>query len=231
MLLMWAFSNKSTLYESQSEHYRYICIRNILNMKKLLLLLPVCFLLTANEAYPKITPDKLRDAVQSHLGNGHGKVLVTMPLLKSATKISYGFSNGSVAPEYAYAGYISVSPQGVSLDIYHMSELCYSQSISLTSYEYNGFLKDLLALGIKSNDDGFGGLCGALGSDITIMKGTKKIFSGSEDEDITTSRGHLSDPFVKLLDAEMLEIYEDPSATFEDLDVILPDEIPGLDLD
>ena len=51
-----------------------------------------------------------------------------MQLLKSATKITYGFNNGSVAPGYADQGYIVVTLQDVTLKNYNQSSLCYSNS-------------------------------------------------------------------------------------------------------
>lgn len=77
------------------------------------------------EAFSQNTASRLSDAVKFTVKN-RKKECISMQLLKSATQITYGFNNGSVASEYAYQGYIVVTLQDVALKIYSQSSPCYS---------------------------------------------------------------------------------------------------------
>lgn len=135
-------------------------------------------------------------------------------MLKSATEISNGFSNGAVAPEFQYYGKIIVTPNNVTLKIINQSRVCYTQTRTITSRQYSDFLTRLYSLGIKKNTEEYIPMCGGGVYELTLKKGNKTIFEGSEDEEIITSKGRLSDPFLPLLDSDMMDVYHDPSSTF-----------------
>ena len=139
---------------------------------------------------------------------------VTMRLLKSATEIKYGFNNGTVSPEYQYQGYITVTPGYVSLDIYHDSHLCHSDSESLSSNQYNEFLKKLYSSGLKRYHNEYGLPDGAGINYIEIKKDDSTLFKGTENSDIETTKGNLQDAFVFLLSPAMSAVYKDPTTTF-----------------
>lgn len=77
------------------------------------------------EAFSQNAASRLSDAVKFTVKNSK-KECISMQLLKSATHITYGFNNGSVAPKYAYQGYIVVTLQNIALKIYNQSSPCYS---------------------------------------------------------------------------------------------------------
>lgn len=77
------------------------------------------------EAFSQNAASRLSDAVKFTVKNCK-KECISMQLLKSATQITYGFNNGSVAPKYAYQGYIVVTLQDIALKIYNQSSPCYS---------------------------------------------------------------------------------------------------------
>lgn len=77
------------------------------------------------EAFSQNAASRLSDAVKFTVKNCK-KDCISMQLLKSATQITYGFNNGSVAPKYAYQGYIVVTLQNIALKIYNQSSPCYS---------------------------------------------------------------------------------------------------------
>lgn len=147
-----------------------------------------------------------------------------MQMLKSATKIEYGFNNGSVAPEYQYHGTIIVTPNYVTLNITNMSSLCYTETRNLTTSQYAFFLNSLYGLGIKPNPDEPLMLDGAGVYDINIQNGKSTLFKGIEYEDIVTTKGNLSDAFVPLLNSKMREVYNDPSSTFGVIIDIFPED-------
>lgn len=154
------------------------------------------------------------DIIKFSKKNQKGESL-TMPILKSATRIVYGFSNGSVHPDYQYQGYIIVTPSTVTLEIYHSSRECYSNLRSLTSKQYTTFLNNLYALGVKPNTDDPMMLDGAGVYELTIEKNKKVIFKGEENVTIVATKGSLRDAFEPLLDSEMKAVYKDPTTTFE----------------
>lgn len=192
------------------------------NIKFIFILL--CFGLIHTEAFPQKTSDILFDAVKNYSKKNKQKEYLSMQLLRVATEITYGFNNGSVASEAAYQGYIIVTHDDVTLNIFNLSSLCYSNTYNITSKQYTNFLTNLYALGIKANPDAPMVLCGGGVYDITINKGNKTIFKGIEDEDIVTSKGQLSDAFKPLLNAEMKKVYNDPSITFGTIIDIFPEE-------
>lgn len=77
------------------------------------------------EAFSQNAASRLSDAVKFTVKNCK-KDCISMQLLKSATQITYGFNNGSVAPKYAYQGYIVVTLQNIALKISNQSSPCYS---------------------------------------------------------------------------------------------------------
>lgn len=158
--------------------------------------------------------NKLFQAVKEYAKKNHKKELLSMQMLKSATEISYSFTNGSVAPEYQYYEEIIVTPQYVTLNVINQSNLCYSRSHTLTSRQYSDFLTKLYSLGVKKSTDEFIPMCGEGVSKLLIKNGDRIMFKGSEDEDIVTSKGRLSNPFLPLLNTEMRDIFDDPSSTF-----------------
>lgn len=149
---------------------------------------------------------------------------LSMEMLKSATEISYGFSNGSVAPECAYYGRIMVTPKNVTLDIFHLSSLCYTRTRKLTAKDYTSFLSRLYSLGVKKNTEEYFPVCGGATFDLKIMKGKKVIFKGTEGEDIVTAKGRINEAFLPLLTSEMRNVYNDPSSTFGTIIDIFPIE-------
>ena len=161
----------------------------------------------------RISPGLARN-LRGYAANNEKKNKITMQFLKSATEIIYGFNNGSVAPDYAYQGYIVVTPKTVTLDIYHRSSKCYSETETISSSEYSKFLNQLVALGIKDNPEDPLMLDGAGVFDIVIKKNGKILFKGAEDEDIVTTKGHLRDPFVSILSPSQKSIYDNPENAF-----------------
>lgn len=153
--------------------------------------------------------------VKEFVSNNKNKKSLSMQLLKSASSISYCFSNGAVNPDCQYVGYIIVTPNRVTMKIYHNSYEGYSDSRQLANKEYNNFINSLYALGIKEcSDEDIIPPCGAGCSDIEIKKGNKILFKGSENLSITTTKGSLDKPFCSILTESMKEVYEDPSITF-----------------
>ena len=89
-------------------------------------LLILCLELIGTDAFSQSTASSFTDAVKRFTDKNHKKECISMQLLKSAIKIIYGFNNGSVAPKYAYQGYIVVTLQNIALKIYNQSSPCYS---------------------------------------------------------------------------------------------------------
>lgn len=152
-----------------------------------------------------------------------GRKQLSMQLLKSATEIKYGFNNGSVSPEYHYQGYITVTPDYVSLDIYHDSHLCYSESESLTPNQYSKFLDKLNSLGVKPNKGEYNIPDGAGICSIEIKQDDSILFKGIENGDIVTTKGSLRDAFEFLLSPGMMNVYKNPEDSFNSL----PDDVYG----
>lgn len=165
-------------------------------------------------AYSQKPSNKVFGAVKEYAKKNQKKELLSMQMLKSATEISYCFSNGAVAPEFQYYGKIIVTPNNVTLKIINQSRVCYTQTRTITSRQYSDFLTRLYSLGIKKNTEEYIPMCGGGVYELTLKKGSKTIFEGSEDEDIITSKGLLSDPFLPLLDSDMMDVYHDPCSTF-----------------
>lgn len=82
----------------------------------LLLLIGSCSM-----AYSQNPSNKVFGAVKKYAKKNQKKELLPMLMLKSATEISYGFSNGAVAPEFQYYGKIIVTPNIVTLKIINQS--------------------------------------------------------------------------------------------------------------
>lgn len=173
--------------------------------------------------YSQNPSNKVFGAVKEYAKKNQKKELLPMQMLKSATEISYGFSNGSVAPDFQYYGEIIVTPTYVTLKIINQSSVCYTRSISLTTKQYSSFLSRLYSLGIKKNSEDYIPMCGGGTYELIVKKGNKTLFKGSEDEDIITSKGRLSDPFLSLLDSDMLDVYHDPCSTFIIIDIFPED--------
>lgn len=184
----------------------------------------VCVGLISSEGFSQNPSTKIVNAVKNYSKKNQKKENVSMQMLKSATKIKYGFNNGSVAPEYQYQGTIIVTPNYVTLNITNMSSLCYTETRNLTTSQYSSFLNRLYGLGIKLNPDEPMMLCGGGVYDILIQKGNSTLFKGVEDEDIVTTKGNLSDAFVPLLNSKMREVYNDPSSTFGMIIDIFPED-------
>ncbi len=174
-----------------------------------------CLGLMHVEAYPQKPSNRIVNAVKDFSRKSQKKECLSMQLLKSATKIKYGFNNGSVYPDYHYQGYIIVTPNKVTIEIHNRSRLCYSNSQHLTSKQYSKFLNNILSLGIKQNPDDPMILYGGGVYDILIQRNNKTLFNGVEDDDIVTTKGRLSDAFVPLLNTDMREVYNDPGSTFD----------------
>lgn len=169
------------------------------------------------EGFSQNPTSRIVNAVKNYSKKNQREEGVSMQMLKSATKIEYGFNNGSVAPEYQYQGTIIVTPNYVTLNITNMSNLCYTETRILTTSQYTTFLNSLYGLGIKPNPDEPIMLCGAGVHHINIQKGKSTLFKGIENEDIVTSKGNLSDAFVPLLNSNMREVYNNPSSCFIDI--------------
>lgn len=178
----------------------------------------------SSEGFSQKPSNRIVNAVKSYSKKNQRKESVSMQMLKSATKIEYGFNNGSVAPEYQYQGTIIVTPNYVTLNITNMSSLCYTETRNLTTSQYTSFLNRLYGLGIKPNPEEPMMLCGAGVYYIHIQKGKSTLFKGIEDEDIVTAKGNLSDAFVPLLNSKMREVYNDPSSTFGMIIDIFPED-------
>ncbi len=173
----------------------------------------------------KISNDVV-NAVKEYSKKKQKNEYLSMKLLRSATEIIYGFNNGSVAPDYHYQGYIIVKPNNVTLKIYHMSSVCYNSSKSITSSQYSSFLNNLFRLGVKPNPEEPLMLCGGDVTNIHIKKNNTTLFKGTEDEDIVTTKGRLSDAFEPLLDSGMKKVYDSPSVSFDiDNSFVIPEEL------
>lgn len=107
----------------------------------------------SSEGFSQKPSKRIVNAVKNDSEKNQRKESVSMQMLKSATKIEYGFSNGAVAPEGSYQGTIIVTPNDVTLDITHGSSLCYTETRNLTTSQYTSFLNRLYGLGIKPNPD------------------------------------------------------------------------------
>lgn len=187
------------------------------NITKTALLL-LCLVSPHILAYPQKPSNMVVGKVQKYQKTKR----LSMLMLKSANEISYGFSNGSVAPRYAYYGRIIVTPEYVTLDIINQSSSCYNESRVLTAKQYSSFLSTLYSLGVKENTEEYLPLCGGGVSELIIKKGRKTLFNGTENEDIITTKGSLIDAFLPLLSYEMKKVYNDPSITFDTIDPIDP---------
>lgn len=174
--------------------------------------------------FPQKTSHQVFGMVKEYAKKNQKKELLPLQILKSATEIIYGFSNGSVAPEFQYYGEIIATPNNVTLNIINQSRVCYTRSRTLTSKQYSAFLTRLYSLGIKKNTEEYIPMCGGGVNELKLKRGEKIIFEYSEDEDIITSKGRLSDPFLPLLDPFMREVYDDPSITFGIIIDIFPDD-------
>ncbi|MDE6553799.1 MAG: hypothetical protein K2K98_12710 [Muribaculaceae bacterium] len=173
-------------------------------------------------AFGQKTKKEFIDAIKEHsqkpgkTGKKQNKTDgVTLAMLKSATKITYGFGNGTVLPEYAYQGYIIVTPKSVTLEIYNNSRVCFSDTERLSTTQYATFLNRLYGLGLKPNPNDPMMLCGGTPDSIEIMKGNQTLFKGDINENIVTTNGYLYEPFKTLLPDYMKDVYEDPGSTFE----------------
>lgn len=183
------------------------------------------FLIGSNRSvFPQKTSHQVFGMVKEYAKKNQKKELLPLQILKSATEIIYGFSNGSVAPEFQYYGEIIATPNNVTLNIINQSRVCYTRSRTLTSKQYSAFLTRLYSLGIKKNTEEYIPMCGGGVNELKLKRGEKIIFEYSEDEDIITSKGRLSDPFLPLLDPFMREVYDDPSITFGIIIDIFPDD-------
>ena len=174
-------------------------------------------------SYSQVPSNKVFGAVKEYAKKNQKKEFLPMLMLKSATEISYGFSNGTVAPEFQYYGKIIVTPNNVTLKIINQSRVCYTQTRTITSRQYSDFLTRLYSLGIKKNTEEYIPMCGGGVYELTLKKGNKTIFEGSEDEDIITSKGRLSNPFLPLLNSDMMDVYHDPCSTFIIIDIFPED--------
>lgn len=185
-------------------------------MKQTLKLLLSLFLVALfySTAFSQKPSNNVFGVVKEYAKKNQKKELLPMQTLKSATEIIYGFSNGSVAPEFQYYGEIIVTPNNVTIKIINQSRLCYTRGSTITSSQYSDFLTRLYSLGIKKNTEDYIPMCGGGVYELTLKKGSTTIFEGSEDEGIVTSKGRLSDPFLPLLDTCMRDVYDDPSSTF-----------------
>ena len=125
------------------------------NITKTALLL-LCLVSPHILAYPQKPSNMVVGKVQKYQKTKR----LSMLMLKSANEISYGFSNGSVAPRYAYYGRIIVTPEYVTLDIINQSSSCYNESRVLTAKQYSSFLSTLYSLGVKENTEEYLPLCG-----------------------------------------------------------------------
>lgn len=172
--------------------------------------------LTCNIAFPQQKFQKFAKVAKDYNNKKQQRQTLSMPLLKSANKITYNFNNGAVSPEYAYQGYIIVTPDAVSFDIYNNSMLKYSDYCSITPQQYTGFLNSLLALGVKPNPEDPFFLDGAGVYGITIQKNNDTIFQGEENYDIITSKGRLADAFTPLLTPSMMDAYKNPASKIDD---------------
>lgn len=169
--------------------------------------------------------NRVFEAVKEYVGKQQNpQKHLSMQLLKSASKIIYGFNNGTVHPDYHYQGYIIVTSTKVTLEIHNKSSLYYSNSKNLSSEQYSAFLNSLLKLGVKQNPNEPMMSCGGGGYDLTIKKNETVVFKGTEDEEIVTARGRLCDAFTPLLNIEMRNIYNNPSVTFDSSGDMYPDD-------
>ncbi len=171
--------------------------------------------ISCGNAFAQKQSSNMAGKVISYSKNNQKQDKLTMPMLKSASRIIYGFSNGAVHPDYQYAGYIIVTPNEASLKIYHQSKVSYYGTQKLTAKQYSAFLNNLFSLGIKPNLEDPMMLCGGGVEDLTIEKNGKVIFKGEENETIVTTKGHLRDAFEPLLNKEMKAVYKDPTSTFD----------------
>lgn len=174
-----------------------------------------CMAMFTNVLYSETPSKGIFDAVRDYTKNNQKKDCLTVPMLKSANEIIYGFSSGALSPKYAYYGTIVVTPNSVTLKIINMSTLRYTKTCKLTAKRYSNFLTHLYRLGVKKNSEEHIPMCGSGTCSITIKKDGKTIFEGVELEDIITANGMLSDAFEPLLSHDMQMVFEDPSSTFE----------------
>lgn len=163
--------------------------------------------------YAQTTTDKLIEEIKDYSKKSQKNIL-SMQILKSASKIIYSFNNGTVHPDSYYVGYIVVTPNIVTLEIRHKSEVCYSNYRFITSDRYSIFLNALYSLGIKSNHGNQMFMTGDSVRYLTIESSSTVVFEGAENYDIVTTNGYICDAFEPLLTDAMRKAYNDPTSTF-----------------
>lgn len=196
-----------------------------MNIKTIITLIALC--LAANISYAQTkTSDPLTNSLKRQYKpsnptknikpktNKKDNHIITNQMLEKATKVIYGFNNGSVAPEYQYQGYVEVTPVSLSLKIYNCSNITYSSSITITSQQYKSLLKAIYDLDIKKDPDPY--YCD--GGDVytlTIYHNSKKLFE-CDMEEYCASNGNLGDVFYNILTPDMKKAYADPPLCTDD---------------
>jgi len=146
---------------------------------------------------------------------GHPNIILknklTLYLLKNATLIKYSFSNGPVAPDYQYSGYISVCKERVEVSI--IGKRCiqnYSSSIPLSAKDYTNFLNALYAQDIRMLDHDEPVMMGAGASNIVVKDHKKILFEGDEYINLSIGEGYLKDQFLNVLPEHVRKVVNDP---------------------
>ena len=137
--------------------------------------------------------------------------------LKKATTIVYYCGNGTVAPDYHYDCYITVSKNNVNVTITqgYDGTVRYNKNHAISISEYQKFLTNLLKQGISKKQSDSPMLLGSGTSSITAKIKKQVIFEGDEYVDLTIAKGELQDSFLSLLPKHMKQVVQNPEGVLK----------------
>ena len=134
--------------------------------------------------------------------------------LEQATSVVYHSANGSVAPEWHYDCYVTVTKDSVNVKVYQGyggEKVVFEEAQPFNEEGYRHFLGELSKQEIgKHKPEGLLPLDGAGISAIMVWTDDECVFSGDEDVDVVVKHGGLIDSFLPLLNESMHHAVDTP---------------------
>jgi len=180
-------------------------------MKKILTLLALLVSCSFSQFYAQ-KPQKINNIVQAINTYTKNKQKLSSDKLEKAITIVYYCGNGTVAPDYHYDCYITVSKNNVNVTITqgYDGRVRYNKNHAISISEYQKFLTDLLKQEISKNQNDAPMLDGAGTSGIIVKTKKQVIFEGDEYVDLSITKGELQDSFLSLLPKHMKQVVQNP---------------------
>jgi hypothetical protein len=150
-------------------------------------------------------------------GNDKQIVKLDESLLQQATSVSYSFDNGTVAPDYRYDCWVTVSKDSVRLSVIagYGKEEKMDSIVPLQAGQYEQFIASLVNLSIAKVPLRGPMPVGGPVYKFWVYGDDSTLFGGEEDYDLHVNNGSISNTFYMLLPPELQNIMKNPEQLME----------------